>query len=188
MATTIIAVQQIQRINLLLEQLNKLKTVDAKTLLTKPNLKKWSVAETISHIIIANGVYKPKLENQLKIETKSYLIKDGIKAGWLSSFLIEKFKPKQGTIKMKMKTATMFQPQLKENQTLLELINELEKSLNDLKRWVDFYRTNSITLKKFNSALGPVVRFNIPEACEFLLAHTERHFFQIEKTLKFIKC
>lgn len=186
MSVTIIAIQQIQRINQLQEQLNSLKQVDSKTLLRKANPKKWSVAEILSHLIIANGMYKPKLEKQLAIKTNLVSVSDGIKASWLPSFLVQKFKPKDNKIQLKMKTSGMFEPQLKENQTVLELIEEFEISLNDLKNWIYHYRTENISLKKFNSALGPVVRFNIPEACEFLLAHTERHFFQIERTLKVV--
>lgn len=32
---------------------------------------------------------------------------------------------------------------------------------------------------KINSALGPIVKFYLPEAFEFLIGHDERHLVQI---------
>lgn len=77
-----------------------------------------------------------------------------------------------------MKTAKKFEP-INVGEDMSLVINELVQNLEELKTWINQYRTSEISLKKFNSAIGPVVRFNVPEACEFILCHDERHFHQM---------
>lgn len=182
MSVQIIPEQQIQRINVLLNQLKKIEQISESKLNTKPNSKKWSVLEVIKHMILAHQAYQSKISHQLTL-SGSFNINNGLEASWLPSYLISKFPPKEQKVQMKMKTTSKFEPQLSSTDSKESIIKEMEIVLNELKSWIETYRTQNITLKKFNSAIGAIVRFNIPEACEFILAHNERHFFQIEKIL-----
>lgn len=179
---------QIERINKLLNELSSYKNLDSSKLVKRPNEKSWSLIEIMKHISLAHDVYKEKVSEALsqKPEYTQVLSEFGTSA--IPSYLIKRFPPKNGEIKMKMKTSKVFRPVLdldsiKQND-FEAIISELENALNKLKNWVNHYRTKPISLKKFNSAIGPIVRFHAPEACEFILCHNERHFQQIRNTLK----
>jgi len=177
--------QQIQRINHLKNVLKEYASLSDELLIQRPNEKSWSVLEVIKHMSIGHLAYREKIKNALaNTEDKVQKI-DELSCTVIPNYLIKRFPPSEGKIRFKMKTTKKFQPMIMEEQVPSAMvISELEECLDELKGWVDYYRTEPISLRKFNSAVGAMVRFNIPEACEFILCHNERHFYQIEKILK----
>lgn len=187
MSTFIKPAFQIQRINDLENRLKSFQSLSLEQLTKRPNPKSWAPIEVAKHMVIAHGVYREKIEKTLSIKSNNSVPAE-FKATFIPSFLIKRFPPKDGEIIHKMKTMKKFDPvldvsQLKQNQADA-ILKELEDILLELKNWVETYRTQSISLKKFNSAVGAVVRFNVPEACEFILCHNERHFLQLDRALK----
>ena len=177
--------QQIQRINRLKNELKKYNSFSAQELNKRPNETAWSALEVMKHISIAHTSYSDKVANAFSISTGNMVKVDEFKSSRMTSFLLKRFPPIKGEIKMKMKTSKIFKPVFEGDQQVpSEIIMELDACLDELKGWVESYRTQEISLKKFNSAIGAIVRFSIPEACEFILCHNERHFLQIENTLK----
>ncbi|XOV67416.1 MAG: DinB family protein [Fluviicola sp.] len=186
MSTIIKPIFQIQRINDLENQLDKLKQLPLEQLTKRPNPKSWSPIEVAKHMIIAQNVYREKIENALA-KDGNVQVQSEFKASVIPSFLIKRFPPKEGEVKFKMKTMKQFKPVLNvsklSEKEAQEILSDLSERLKELKQWVETYRTRPISTKKFNSAIGAVVRFSIPEACEFILGHNERHFFQINQAL-----
>ncbi|TNE54036.1 MAG: hypothetical protein EP338_09095 [Bacteroidetes bacterium] len=179
--------QQIQRINRLLQQLEDTAARDAEVLKSRAKKDSWSPLEIMKHMSVAHQAYQEKIRTQLSMKTGLGALKSEFRAAGIPSFLIRRFPPIEGKIKLKMKTMKQFEPQLhlsEMNETeLREVVQELKDCLEELKSWVHTYRTETISLSKFNSAIGAVVRFNIPEACEFILCHNERHFFQLDRAM-----
>ncbi|MFT6922686.1 MAG: hypothetical protein ACJA1C_001692 [Crocinitomicaceae bacterium] len=176
--------QQIQRINRLKNELEKYSSVSADALNKRPNEKAWSALEVMKHISMAHNVYSDKMANAFSNSKGNRVKVDELKSSGMMSYLLKRFPPVKGKIKLKMKTTKMFKPVFEgHHQDPVEIISELNACLDELKSWVESYRTEAISLKKFNSAIGAIVRLNIPEACEFVLCHGERHFLQIENTL-----
>lgn len=177
--------QQIQRINELQNSLEVIKEYPVKELTTKKDSKTWSVLEVIKHMSVAQKAYQGKIKRAFEATSDSVKDDKKYKTSAISSFLIKRFPPQEQQIRFKMKTSKQFEPKLdgKTNE-VSSTIQELELGLEELKSWVNKYRDSAISLKKFNSAIGPVVRFNIPQACEFILCHNERHFFQIKNILQ----
>jgi primosomal protein N'' len=179
---------QIQRINSLINQLEALQQTTHETFMKRPNPKAWCGAEVIQHMIVAHQVYEVKLTDAL---AKSTILKEEVdvrSTHAIPSFLIKRFPPKEGKIRFKMKTMKVFQPML-DVEKLTEndvqaLIAEMKKTLVQLSNWVEQTRKRDILPHRFNSAIGALVRFNPSEACEFILCHNERHFLQLERTLK----
>jgi hypothetical protein len=64
-----------------------------------------------------------------------------------------------------------------------EVFTDVYKSLDHLKECAIQSRTKNCSRVKFSSAIGPIIRFNVPEAIEFILRHNERHLFQIERMM-----
>lgn len=177
---------QVKRINQLEQDLDKISQLDWQILVQRPSEKSWAPVEVVRHMVLAHSVYREKVQSALQY-TSDTPIQTEFRTGFMASYLIKRFPPKDGKIQMKMKTMKKFEPTLDVNSLSEEkvrvLLQELRDVLNELKDWVNHYRTKAVSLKKFNSAIGPMVRFHLPEACEFILCHNERHFFQIEKSV-----
>lgn len=178
MRVTIKPEQQIQRINKLLSYLESTKERTDASLNHRTNEKSWSALETAKHISMGHKAYQPMIDATFSNSKGTKVEVDQLRCSYISSLLMKRFAPVDKQIKFKMKTMKKFQP-IFDHDAVVDtkmVIAELEACLNELKSWVNNYRTNPISLKKFNSAVGAVVRFNIPEACEFILCHNERHF------------
>ncbi|MDB2657157.1 DinB family protein [Crocinitomicaceae bacterium] len=186
MSTFIKPAFQIQRINALENQLVQFQSLSLEELTRRPNPKSWSVIEVAKHMVIGHEAYRDKVNMALSLKGASDIPSE-FKASAIPSFLIKRFPPREGEIKFKMKTTKKFKPVFDVSQLTIEdaerIFSELSGILNELKEWVETYRTRTISMKKFNSAVGATVRFNIPEACEFILCHNERHFLQMDRAV-----
>ncbi len=179
--------QQIERINKLINQLSDLNSTTNSPWMQRPHEKAWSAIEVVKHIVIAHTVYVHKIDTALaKLQPQDAVLED-IKSTLIPSMLIKRFPPKQGRIRFKMKTMKQFEPMLDmatfDPINIPTLLNDLKDVLNQLKTWIKTYRPLNVKSVRFNSAVGPTVRFNVAEACEFILCHNERHFQQIKNAL-----
>ncbi|MCH2223273.1 MAG: hypothetical protein MK066_00795 [Crocinitomicaceae bacterium] len=174
---------QIQRINWLLTELAEYKLLSDVVLSRKLSNESWSMLEVIKHMTISHNEYKNKIMTSLNSEIGKGIVADGMKCGFVASWIINRFVPRENGVRFKMKTSNKFIPLITASDTADDLICNLEKTLIQLKSWIERYLTINVSTKKFNSAVGPIIRFNCPEACEFILAHNERHFFQMRQIL-----
>ena len=178
---------QIQRINSLLNRLDEFNQLNTETFKIRPNFKTWSGAEVIKHMVIAHKAYEEKVESALaKLKATKEEV-EVLSTRSVPSFLIKRFPPKDGKIRFKMKTSKIFKPLLDNsklsNGEVKTLLIEMEKTLHQLSSWVEQTRKKDVLPVRFNSAIGPVVKFNASEACEFILCHNERHFQQLKNTI-----
>ncbi len=174
---------QVQRINQLINQLEEFEKLNVKELTKRPHSKSWSPVEVMGHMIIAHNVYKEKIEHHLGLAEDSEVGNDSVQASALPSRLMKMFPPKDGKVRFKMKTFKKFKPvyslETISESNVQKVISDLKTTLFELKSWVEAYRLKKVNALRFASAIGPIVRFNVPEACEFVLCHNERHFQQI---------
>ncbi len=180
--------QQVTRISKIAARFDKLKNNDIQVLTTRTSEKSWSVIEVIEHMNIAQEVYENKINSAMASLPQRQTEITQIKASAIPSFLIKRFPPKEGKIRFKMKTMNVFKPVLDVNTITDSKVNHtltrFQEGLSQLKEWVNQYATKDVTSAKFNSAVGAWVKFNVAEACEFILCHNERHMQQIENTLR----
>ena len=179
---------QIQRINLLKNQLESMKNGSSSAFTLRPNEKSWCGAEILKHMVIAQDLYTQKVNGALSKLKATNSEVEAVKTKRIPSFLIKRFPPIDGKIRFKMKTQKQFQPMLDINQLdakqVDNIFTEMENSLDQLLDWVEQTRFKEVGSIRFNSAIGPIVRFNVSEACEFILCHNERHFLQLSRTLE----
>jgi hypothetical protein len=192
MGVLIIPENQIERINRLIAEVEDWKQVQTEQFVHRPSNKSWSPIEVMKHMIIAHEAYEYKINGILESQSAQSETNDQIIAGFIPSFLIRRFPPKKdGSIHWKMKTMKQFEPLLViedlAESDVVSIMDHLLSCLKELKYWVEDYRKKRVIQKKMNSAIGPLVRFNVPEACEFILCHNERHFQQIKNDLKTLK-
>ena len=88
-----------------------------------------------------------------------------------------------GTISWRMKTMGMFEPRtaITKGWTALD---EFEKMLRGMLQLLNEAKEKGIEGEKITSTLGPILRFKAGDAFAFPIAHQERHWLQIERTLK----
>lgn len=182
---------QIQRINLLQNRLNEIRKVDFQLLIKRPREKSWCCAEVIKHMFVAHSAYSTKIDlalSSLKASNEDFEV---LSASAVPSFLIKRFPPVEGKIRFKMKTSKQFKPMLDlevlTQKNVNEILDEMSNSLTELMGWVEDTRKKDVRSIRFNSAIGPLVKFNASEACEFIICHNERHFQQVANTLMSLK-
>ena len=156
------------------------------TLITKPAPKKWSVYEVVQHIEQSHAFYTPKFEWLMNSLPKTTQTTSKAKASWITEFLLNGFTPKGGKVRFKMKTFGPFQPQLSSatKHDLTKVFDQFYTQLKVSETAIIACRELDVKQKKVNSALGPLLRFTLPEAVAFMIAHDERHFFQIDQVLE----
>lgn len=182
---------QIQRINKLQNELTALRSIDPVEFVKRPHPKAWCSAEVIEHMVVAQSAYAKKLNETLaKLKLADGDVEE-IRTRAVPSFLIKRFPPNEGEIRFKMKTTKQFKPMLDidklSSEKVIEIIQKMERSLDQLRGWVEQTRNKDVQEIRFNSAVGAMVKFNASEACEFILCHNERHFQQVSNTLNQLK-
>lgn len=178
---------QIQRLNGILNHVKTTQALDISRLLASPNSKSWNVVEVIAHLNISYNLYVEKIDVALAQLPDNTAESNGFKARPWQKFVIEGQLPKKGKRKWKMKTLKRFEPLLSRedlNSEKIDVIfNEFFTLHEHLKQSIFKSRNKDVTKTKITSAIGPLVRFYLPEAFEFLLSHVERHMVQMDEIL-----
>lgn len=178
----------LERIEKMRTDMQKFQELDPELLKKRPAEKKWSVMEVIEHMNLGHKPYKEKIEDTFPKLPESTSMVDNVKAGGMASYLMKRFPPAaEGKIRFKMKTFGPFHPVLELDKLNGEKSSEIFKSFYDsldhLKSAIERFQKKEVKAKKFNSAVGAWVRFNIAEAIQFVICHNERHMQQIRNTL-----
>ncbi len=178
---------QIQRLNQILNRVSELQGMPLETLITAPHPKSWNVLEVLEHLSIATALYEAKIERAFSELTTSN------KGSWSFSvrpwqrFVIEGQRPKGKKRPFKIKTLKRFEPLLNpetlDAQKGSAVFERFLTSYRDLKAHIVSSRTKQMKHVPFSSAIGPIVKFYLPEAFEFLVCHAERHMVQIDEIL-----
>ena len=178
---------QIARLNKLLSQMKEISQLPEDQLLIRPSAKAWSVVETVVHM---NKAIAPHYQTQLdKILNKAPKMEGAateFKGGRLARFLYTGMRPQEGKRKMKMNTMKRFQPQKADIQNPQLVFSTFFMHYEYLKTQILKARKHDISGRKLTSAIGPIVRFTVPECFEFVIAHAERHALQCELVLEAI--
>jgi macrodomain Ter protein organizer (MatP/YcbG family) len=156
--------------------MNKL---DEGALNTKPNAKSWSILECIEHMNLSMLIYI----DQFKELQLSNIPESTIRVGWKGTFFAEGMRPKENAISYKMKTAKKLTPASKLSS------HNISSFLNNIQTLVSFIETNKAmnwNTKKVKTAIGSLVKLNVGEALNFVIAHNERHIWQAQNVITVI--
>lgn len=187
MATLLLTPEnQIQRLNQLLNAVETLKERSFPELTHRPNEKSWNILEVLEHLRIAYALYEKKIETALFQLGGDSEGSWKYRPGFWNRFIIEGQRPKDKKRPFKMKTLKRFEPQLPEKLTQQDVeavFEKFDKSYGELKKSVLASRTKQMNHQRISSAIGPIVKFHLPEAFEFLICHAERHKVQMDEIL-----
>ncbi len=152
-------------------------------LLQQPATDKWSVAQVIEHLNAYGKYYLPLLEKAL--ERAPQAKNNWYKPGWFGDYFTKMMAPKEGAVKNPMKAFKNYRPSpdvdsknvldefLRQEQQLLAMFLEARK--------VD------IGAVRIPVSIAPVIKLKAGDTLRFIVAHHQRHFVQVENTLKAVK-
>lgn len=178
---------QIQRLNGMLNNVRELQKLGLSQLVTAPNAKSWNVVEVLAHLNKSYNLYEEKIDVALSQLPNTDSGSQEFKARPWQQFAIEGQRPKGKKRKWKMKTLKRFEPLLERETLTQEKIDTIFDAFfqlhGHLKNAILESRSKEVSKVKITSAIGPIIKFYLPEAFEFLLCHMERHMVQIDKIL-----
>jgi len=166
-----------------LDYLNqKLEPLDAEVLNRKPDEKSWSALECLEHLNILGAIYiegfRQKTVDGTPRQGSAY------KTGWLGQYAARIIRPKEdGSLPYKMKALpfmTASASQLDKETVLGTQQEQLEAFLTTIEgaKKVDLGKNRVAT------SLGSWLKFKLGDAMRFYLNHQERHYQQLERTIK----
>lgn len=161
-------------------QTNYLLQQDPEVLLKQPSTGKWSVAQVIEHLNSYGRYYLPLIKDSMIGETA--ISSPNFRPGWLGDYFTKSMLPKQdGRIVNKMQAPKNHRPSpdidsknaidefLEQEYLLLQLLDQAGS--RDLEIRIP------ISISRF-------IKIKLGDALRFLIAHHQRHFVQIQNTLK----
>ncbi len=149
------------------------------TLNQKVDAKSWSVLECFEHMNLSMLVYLNQLKKINNYRPSNGLIKFGIKG----KFFADGVRPKNDSISYKMKTFKKLTPSSGLGRSV---INDFIKHSNWFSQFINEHKSDDLNSIKVKTALGPLVKLNVAEALCFIIAHNERHVWQINNVLKMV--
>jgi uncharacterized damage-inducible protein DinB len=161
-----------------------LRTENNRVLTLQPAAGKWSVAQVLEHLNSYGRYYLPAIEKSIKGNNQPP--HEWFRSGWLGDYFTRIMRPGgDGRIANKMKAPKDHVPVLvldihavintfmEQQRTLLNLLEEAKKK--------DIGKTRTpVSISRF-------IKLKTGDTFRFLIAHEQRHFVQINNTLKQFK-
>ncbi|GAA5024231.1 hypothetical protein GCM10011506_07710 [Marivirga lumbricoides] len=154
---------------------NELLELSEEELVWKPQPDRWSVAECLKHMLIANKLYLNDIENKLKkaeVRTIEHPIKFSLTGRVFLFFVDPKYK-------FKVPAPKIFKPIEKNSvengkATVRDFIELQQQIISSADRACGYDHSNIYTF----SPLSKLLRFNIGEQFYIMMRHTKRHLNQ----------
>jgi hypothetical protein len=149
----------------------------------KYDVKKWSVAECLAHLLLANAPYIAQLERSLA-HAKSGAQPASFQSGFFGEYFTNLMLPKpDGEVKIKMQTAAWFNPST-QSQVSASVVSDFIAQLEALLRITK--QAGKLNWKKhrIKTVLGILLQFRYVDAIRFVIAHSQRHIVQAQRVMK----
>jgi hypothetical protein len=157
-----------------------LQQLPASRLLQQPGPGRWSVAQVIEHLNTYGRYYLPKL--QKAISHANSTTTGWFKPGWLGGYFTKSMMPKpDGTIANKMKAFKAHSPAA--DIDALKAIQEFEQQEIWLLQLLDKAAQVDINRNRIPISIAPFIKLKMGDVFGFIIAHHQRHFVQIERTI-----
>jgi hypothetical protein len=161
----------------------QLQQLPASRLLQQPAPGRWSVAQVIEHLNTYGRYYLPKLQesiNNQKSEPAEWFV-----PGWLGRYLTNSMKPKpDGTIGNKMKAFKNHTPAPELNA--IKVLQEFEQQEVMLLQLLNKAQQVNLNRVRIPVSIAPFIKLKMGDVFGFIIAHHQRHFVQIDNTLKVV--
>lgn len=162
---------------------NYLLQQDPEILTLQPSEGKWSVSQSIEHLNSYGRYYLPLISASMT--RQSHTPEEVYTPGWLGDYFTKSMLPKSdGKITNKMQSPKNHRPsQDLESRKVLEDFLQQEYLLMEL---LDQAATTNLGKIRIPISINRFIRIKLGDTFRFLIAHHQRHFLQIQNTLKVI--
>ncbi len=162
-------------------RLAQLKQLPAELLVKQPMPGRWSVAQVIEHLNTYGRFYLPELQKATNAHPGTAT--GWFNPGWLGGYFTNSMRPKpDGTITNKMKTLKNHNPApTLDAQKVLQEFDQQQITLLQLLEKAQQVNISSIRIPV---SITPLLKLKMGDVFGFIIAHHQRHFLQIENTLK----
>lgn len=160
-----------------------LQSEDPDNLLQQPAPGKWSVLQVLEHLNSYGYYYLPAIKKSLQ---KNKPAAEFFKPGWAGDYFTRMMQPtEEGRVKVKMKA-------LKDHRPLPSLdpktvTNEFIRQQHALLDLLEFAKTKNIGSIRTPVSISRLIKLKVGDTFRFLIAHEQRHFLQIKRTLESVK-
>jgi DinB superfamily len=160
-----------------------LKNLSTKLLIQQPNEISWSITQVIEHLNLYCVYYNSAIEKQLHFHTTEP-VKE-FKTGWLGNYFTNLMKPKtNNTIGKKMNAIKNAMP--KANLNAIEILTVFIGYQHQLLNLMEIAKSANISSIRVQTSLSKFITLKLGDIFNFLIAHQQRHFLQIENIKKAI--
>ncbi len=176
--------QQVHRLDQLTAQAEQYRSLSPDVLSRSPGPGKWSLIQIYVHLNLAYEAYSDKIDQLLArlpdTDTVSPIALKG-----LSGFFIRSISPRDGKRKWKVKTLPWFRPKaiMPQPESQEKVFATFLHNQAHLKAAILASTHKDCRKGRLVSAIGPLIRFRLPDCFEFILSHAERHMIQAEKVI-----
>lgn len=160
----------------------KIAPLSAEELNRKPDEKSWSVLECLEHLNILGAIYmkgfRQKAEDGTPRRGSDY------KTGWLGQYAARIIRPKEdGSLPYKMKALPFMTASASEldKESVLRIQKEQLEAFLDI---IDTAHQVDLGQNRVATSLGSWLKFKLGDAMRFYFNHQERHYGQMERTIK----
>ncbi len=161
----------------------RLKQEDPALLLEQPGAGRWSVIQVVQHLNTYGEFYLPAIRKAMQ---KSAPARPYFKPGWLGNYFTKMISPDAvGNIGKKMKAAPRHCPSFHADaQPVISLFLEQQYALLGL---LEKAGSKDLAGIKTPISITSFIKLRLGDTFRFLVAHQERHFVQIERTLQLVR-
>ena len=137
----------------------------------------WSIAQCLEHLNYYGNYYLPLIENGIAVSKVAN--SNEVKFSRIGKFFIKVLEPESG--KRKLKAFKSYSPpSISEPYPIIaEFINQQERLLNSINK----ARNMDLNKIKIPVSIIKLLKLNIGEILNVLVAHNDRHFLQAKRNL-----
>lgn len=159
----------------------KLSQQDPELLMQQPAANRWSVAQVIAHLNSYGRYYLPAIETSM--HDHPYKKNEHFKPGLIGNYFTKMMLPgKNGQIANKMQSPKDHRPNadVHSKPVIDEFIAQQQQLLNLLER----AKRTDLAKVRVPVSISKFIKLKMGDTFRFLIAHQQRHFVQIARTLK----
>jgi hypothetical protein len=140
---------------------------------------RWNSVQVLEHLNTYYRYYLPLIEAKIKSAPGDPA--PFFRPGWLGAFFTRSMQPLSGTIKHKMKALKKHVPALAldKKQVMTEFL-DWQRKLVYIIQLSEAVNLNNISIP---ITITPLIRLKLGDVLQFIVAHNNRHFLQIENLL-----
>lgn len=151
----------------------------------KPAPDKWSVGECLEHLNMTFRNYMPKIKQGIaRGIDKGWVPTKEFKSGWMGKTFTNSFRlDESGKPSRRVKTfknldsSKLPEPNPKVREEFIAYLDELITRAHQAAK-VDLHKV------RVTSVIGPILRFKLGDALQFITVHNQRHVMQAQKVLE----